>query len=214
MSSHDETSSSRCRAASSSEAIRLGRAGGGKRPVPYRPDRDLLGEALEFGILQTRLVDGATKTVVDSRGIGTNPGLGNRIVSGMIMNVEALGGDLIAGVANSGTLLAGLIGHCSGLDFCNVLIDGRRKSGLMREVEPDDVSGREAVLVDNYLNSGKSLHQAAEILSRHGAEVVGIAVVSAPTDYESFTSASLTDCPLRVMWPMDMLRNKAESIKK
>ena len=192
------------------KTIELGQAGFEDAPMPFRPDRELIPGALEQGILQSREVGGVITTVVDSRGSGTNRELRRLIVRGMIMNVEALGGDLVAGVANSGTLWAGLVAYQADLDHCNVLIDGPRRSGLRREIEPDEVAGRRAVLVDNYVRSGESLRKAEEILSRHGAEVVGIAVISAPTDYVSFTSSNLSACPLRVMWPKDLLQQGGE----
>ena len=192
------------------ETIKLGRAGSAAAPMPPRLDRELIPRALAHGILSTRLVNEAVETIVDSRGIGMNRPLRKLIVSGLIMNVEALGGDLIAAVANSGTLWAGLVGDRANLDFCNVLIDGPRRSGHKREIEPDHVGGRRVVLVDNFVRTGDSLHKAVEILSRHRAQVVGMIAISAPTDYVSFTSPGLDACPLRVMWPRDLLLKQSE----
>ena len=197
-------------ARAASKAIESERIGCGDAPMLVRPDRELIPDAVKHGILRTREIDGVTTTVVDSRGSGTNRPLRRLIVQGMIMNVEALGGDLVAGVANSGTLWAGLVGYCAGLDFCNVRIDGPRRAGFRREIEPDGVAGRRVVLVDNYVRSGESLQKAEEILIRHGAEVVGMAVISAPTDYVSFTSSNLDACPLRIMWPKDLLQKEVE----
>ena len=196
----------------SAPAIHLELARDGHHPWPCRPDRDRIPQALELGILLRRRIDGVIKTVVDSRGSGTKPALHALIVYCLDMSFAVLGGDSIASVAHGGSSWAAVAGYSSGRSFCNVLVDGPRGSGIRREVEPDDIAGRSAVLVDNWLRTGASLERAAGILKRHGTHVVGVVVISAPTDYVSITSPHLHRCPVRVMWPMDMLLREEAAI--
>ncbi len=197
---------------SGSAGIHLELVRDGHRPRPRRPDRDLIPRALNLGIFRRRRINGATKTVVDARGSGIKPELHELIVDGLEMNIAELGGNLLAGVANSGTQWAAVAGYTLRRGFCTVLVDGPRTSGIRREVEPDDIAGRSAVLVDNWLRTGTSLDRAAEILMRHDANVVGIVVISAPTDYVSLTSPHLHRCPVNVMWPKDMLLREEAGI--
>lgn len=175
-----------------------------------RPDRKHMSTALDYGILKKQRVNGSEKTVVDARGCGTKPVVRNLIEEGLAANFYEIkdNGNMFGGVANSGTVWAALLGTRLCLDFCNVLIDGPRKTGLCRQIEPDTVMGRQIVLVDNWVGSGRSLLQGARIVARHGAEVAGAIVISAPTDFVSFSTPEFGDLPLRVLWPMDLLEEE------
>lgn len=117
--------------------------------------------------------------LVDSRGAGADPRLRALILAELGINLHSLPAppQAIAGLAKSGMTWGAWLALLTGLPYATVLLDGPRSAGLRREVE-GEIGGLRTVLVDNWVASGASLVQAAEIVGRHGGEVVGALAVS------------------------------------
>lgn len=116
--------------------------------------------------------------LVDSRGAGANPRLRAAVVSALRVRLDELADvQAVAGLARSGMTWAAWLAQETGLPYATVLLDGPRDAGLQREVE-GDIRGCRTVLVDNWVSSGASLIQAAEIICRHGAQVAGAIAIA------------------------------------
>jgi hypothetical protein len=87
--------------------------------------RSLASTIADMGILRPteNVIDGSG-WIVGSRGVGNKPLLQTLIASMLAANGIGLGGDLLGGVANSGTTWAALAAGYAGLPWCNVLVDG------------------------------------------------------------------------------------------
>lgn len=116
--------------------------------------------------------------LVDSRGAGADPRLRSLVLAELRENLARLSEpQAIAGLAKSGMVWGAWLALETGLPYATVLLDGPRDAGLQREVE-GEIRGLRTVLVDNWIDSGASLAQAAAIVARHGGEVAGALVVS------------------------------------
>ncbi len=116
--------------------------------------------------------------LVDSRGAGADPRLRALVLAELRENLADLPEpQAIAGLAKSGMVWGAWLALETGLPYATVLLDGPRGAGLQREVE-GEIRGLRTVLVDNWIDRGTSLAQAATIVARHGSEVVGALVIS------------------------------------
>lgn len=141
----------------------------------------IVDEGLRLGIL--RHVDG--EPLIDSRGLlGTGAGR-TLIIRALSRHVREFdSGIVIAGVANSGSILGALLADRLGLAFVNILVDGPRSRGLHRQLEPDHaLSGHPVLLVDNWIASGNSFRDAARLITDAGGDLVGAVTVSASTTF-------------------------------
>lgn len=122
--------------------------------------------------------------VIDTRGAGMNLKLRELIVS-MLMNefTRLPKFDVLGGISKSGTVWAAWMAWMSHLPFANVLLDGKRESGLQREVE-GDVCGLRILLVDNWTRTGNSIRQAADVVGRAGGVAVAAITVVRHSDIE------------------------------
>jgi len=115
-----------------------------------------------------RSTGGPKKYVIDTRGAGMNPALRRVIVTELLKECGQLPAfDVLGGISKSGTIWAAWAAWASNKPFANILLEGKRESGLQREVE-GDVQGLRVLLVDNWARSGNSILKAAEVVSRVG----------------------------------------------
>lgn len=158
--------------------------------------KPILEESLRLGIL--RQVEG--DPLVDSRGLLGTPVGRSLIVRSLARHALEYDSDVaIAGVANSGSILAAILADRLNRSFINLLVDGPRKRGLSRQVEPENiVAGQPMLLVDNWITTGSSLQSAARLVVDAGGTVVGAVVVSAK---QGFLPESLP-FPLHVGIPL------------
>ena len=128
---------------------------------------------------------GSNKTyLIDSRGAGVNIELREIIISEMERCIKSFPDfEIIGGVSKSGTSWGAWLSWKLRMPFVNVLLDGKRESGLQREIE-GDVEGKNVVLVDNWLRSGKSIQSAIEVVKRNGGNVIGALVITKIKDIE------------------------------
>jgi orotate phosphoribosyltransferase len=116
--------------------------------------------------------------VIDSRGAGTNLPLRRFLVDLLVPRLELFPHvDVVAGVAKSGIVWASWVAWQTRLGYATVLIDGRRQSGMQRDVE-GEISGKNVVLVDNWTRSGESLQHAAHVAENAGAQVLGAITIA------------------------------------
>ncbi len=123
--------------------------------------------------------NGSDKTyLIDSRGAGTNIELREIIVSEMELCLKKLNNyDIIGGIAKSGTTWGAWLSWKLRIPYANILLDGKRSSGLQREIE-GDVKDKNVVLIDNWLRSGTSILNAAEVVRRNGGNAIGAIVIT------------------------------------
>ena len=162
------------------------------------PTTALVAKANALGLL--RFVDGSP--LLDSRGLlGAAEGRA-LMVDLLAPHIQERGSDVVlGGVANSGSVLGVLLAERLTLDFVNVLVDGPRKRGLRRQLEPEHpLEGRDVVLVDNWVSSGASLLEAARLIRSANGAVAGALTVSASSKFatESFPIPVHLGIPL--MW--------------
>lgn len=140
--------------------------------------------------------------LIDSRGAGTKLELRELVVKGLAAEAAACTPfDVIAGVAKAGTPWGAWLAWAKRLPFANVLLDGPRGSGLQREVE-GDVGGRRVALVDNWVRSGASIRQAAEVVKRAGGTPVAVLAIVK-------TGEPNVGLPVRAIWEIGELLGAA-----
>jgi len=116
--------------------------------------------------------------LIDSRGAGSNIELREIIVSEMEKCLEIFDDcNVIGGIAKSGTTWGAWLSWKLRIPFANILLEGKRNSGLQREIE-GNVKGKNIVLIDNWLRSGTSILNAIEVVNRNGGNVSGTIVIT------------------------------------
>lgn len=168
-------------------------------PCTVRAADATVRQALRYGL--ARWLPDASDPIVDARGALGAPPMRRLVLCELERHLaEIPHPEILAGIADSGTPWAALLAERTGLAFTNLLIDGPRRSGLTRQLEPDhDLTGKRAVLVDNWISTGASLASAAALLHQGGSHVVGVLTVSqARTAYHH-------DLAVHVAFPLDQL---------
>lgn len=147
-------------------------------PCTVRPTDATVRQALRYRL--ARWLPDTADPIVDARGALGCPPLRTLVLAELERHLAEIPRlEVLAGIANSGTPWAAVLAERTGLAFTNVLIDGPRRSGLSRQLEPDhNLTGKRAVLVDNWINNGGSLARAAALLHQAGSQVVGVLTVS------------------------------------
>ena len=146
---------------------------------------------------------GGKDYVLDTRGAGTNLELRRLIVSALQTQAESCPPfHVVVGLAKSGTTWAAWLAWAMEIPFANVLLDGKRTSGLQREVE-GDVAGKRILLIDNWTNSGDSIRKASEVVKRAGGTPVAALTIARNSDLD-------LGLPFRSVWEIEDLLAVAE----
>ncbi|MBL7965201.1 MAG: orotate phosphoribosyltransferase [Flavobacteriales bacterium] len=115
-----------------------------------------------------------------------------------VINHEFGRPDMIAGVATGGIAHGALVAHDLGLPFLYVRSDAKGH-GLKNQVEGDLTVGRNVVVVEDLVSTGKSSLNAVEALREAGLEVKGmVSIFSYGFDAaeQAFTKAKVKMHPL------------------
>jgi len=116
--------------------------------------------------------------LVDSRGAGTNIELREIVISEMVKCLDYFPDcNVIGGIAKSGTTWGAWLSWKLRIPFASILLDGKRKSGLQREIE-GNIMGKNVVLIDNWLRTGTSIINSIEVVERNGGKVIGVIVIT------------------------------------
>jgi orotate phosphoribosyltransferase len=164
---------------------------------------DLLRVAPEGHVFPGRHGGPGHRLIVDVRGAISNLRLRHLILGelGLCMATEFPDAEVVAGMAKAGISWAAMLAERRAMPAAVIHMDGPRASGLQREVE-GEVAGSRIVLLDNFVSSGESLHQAAGIARRAGARVIGAITIFADQ------SPSLP-IPVRSLWTEKQLIDAA-----
>ena len=122
--------------------------------------------------------------VLDTRGAGANLELRRLVVNALQTQAESCSPfHVIAGLAKSGTIWAAWLAWEMEIPCVSVLLDGRRTSGLQREVE-GDVAGKLILVIDNWARSGDSIRKASEAVKRAGGTPVAALTIARNSDLD------------------------------
>lgn len=144
--------------------------------------------------------------VVDARGAGSNLRLRESIVEALNERLASIPDvQMIGGIAKSGIVWGAWLAWRAALPYASILLDGKRASGLQRETE-GDVSGKQVVLIDNWVRTGSSIEKAAEVVRRNGGFVADVIVITNHDEPE------LSGIRLHSCWSLDVLFQAARTV--
>jgi orotate phosphoribosyltransferase len=106
--------------------------------------------------------------------------------------------DIIAGVATGGIAHGALVANDMGLPFVYVR-SGAKEHGMRNQVEGDLEMGRNVLVLEDLVSTGKSSLQAVEALRSVGCEVKGMVSIFTygfPTAHSAFERAGVRLVPL------------------
>ena len=86
------------------------------------------------------------------------------------------GAEVIAGVATGGIAIGALVASTLGLPFVYVR-SGQKKHGLGNQIEGVVPAGKQVVVIEDLVSTGKSSLQAVEALREAGAYVLGMLAI-------------------------------------